>query len=296
MIRKVTGATLILTIGALIWYLFFKDGEFGVRFKSKTLPGDIIQVAKIWNRSLENAEIWEVDSVEFMKQKIIVGKHEYLYEWYFELDNDSSTSVNIVISEKGNELKNKLLVPIAEPPIERDGSKLGQEFYDALKMHLKITGVKMDGLVQTPETLCACIGVETDQLDKARGMMNNYNYLLSFIENNSLEVTGKPIVDVLAWDHGKSRLTYDFCFPVKEPDSVTVHSDFHYKTIPSEKAVKAIYNGNYITSDRAWYYLLLYAQRNDLKIADPPMEVFYNNPNLGINEQDWKAEIFLPVQ
>ena len=63
----------------------------------------------------------------------------------------------------------------------------------------------------------------------------------------------------------------------------------------SVKALKATYNGNYITSDRAWYALLEHAERNAIKVSETPIEVFYNNPNFGGDELQWNAEIFMPL-
>jgi len=42
--------------------------------------------------------------------------------------------------------------------------------------------------------------------------------------------------------------------------------------------------------------MLNYAKKHDLKTIGEPIEFFYNNPNFGGNELEWKAEIFLPVE
>ena len=57
-----------------------------------------------------------------------------------------------------------------------------------------------------------------------------------------------------------------------------------------------IYNGNYITSDRAWYELLDDAERKNIEVHQTPVEVFYNNPNYGGDELNWKAEIYMPLK
>jgi len=60
--------------------------------------------------------------------------------------------------------------------------------------------------------------------------------------------------------------------------------------------LKAIYNGNYITSDRAWYALLDYAAKNGIAVTGLPIEIFNNNPNMGTNELEWETEIFMPLK
>jgi hypothetical protein len=42
--------------------------------------------------------------------------------------------------------------------------------------------------------------------------------------------------------------------------------------------------------------LIRFAQEKGYKINGLPIEYFYNNPNLGLAEEDWKAEIFLPIK
>jgi len=39
-----------------------------------------------------------------------------------------------------------------------------------------------------------------------------------------------------------------------------------------------------------------YAEKNNLEVTGHPLEFFYNNPNMGGNELNWKAEIFMPLQ
>ncbi len=57
-----------------------------------------------------------------------------------------------------------------------------------------------------------------------------------------------------------------------------------------------MFNGNYITSDRAWFSLIDYDEKNSYEIVALPLEVFHNNPNMGSNEKDWKTEIYMPLK
>ena len=93
----------------------------------------------------------------------------------------------------------------------------------------------------------------------------------------------------------KDSINYNFCFPIIKSDSLPKHHLISYKQQESVKALKATYNGNYITSDRAWYALLEHAERNAIKVSETPIEVFYNNPNFGGDELQWNAEIFMPL-
>ena len=73
------------------------------------------------------------------------------------------------------------------------------------------------------------------------------------------------------------------------------HKIIKFKEVKGQKALKAIYNGNYITSDRTWYALVDEAKKRGLKISGNPIEVFHSNPNMGGDELLWKAEIYMPL-
>jgi len=165
-----------------------------------------------------------------------------------------------------------------------------------MKEHLEITNVKVIGESETPEAFCVCRSIETDQIDKANGMMKDYPLLTSFISDKNLQANGRPIVKIREWSHTKGKLKFDFCFPIIRIDSLPKSDSLTYKELQKEKALKAIYHGNYITSDRAWYELTRYAKANGYQISGLPFEYFHNNPNLGLRESQWLAEIYLPVK
>ena len=280
---------------AFTYYLFFKPYEFEVRFKAKTLPGDLIGTLRIWNRSLDSANVVAVDSFRSLRQTIVLDDRSYVYEWKFNVVGDSVTHVNVQISEPNRTLINKILIPITEQAIERDASDIISRFYEVLKIHLEITKVKVVGEVELDSVFCVCRSLETRQAEKANGMMKDFSLLTSFISNFNLEPDGLPIVKVLEWNHNLGLLKFDFCFPIKKMDSFPVTESVVFKTIEGGRALKAEYFGNYITSDRAWYELIHYARSRGYIVNGLPIEYFHNNPNLGMNEREWKADVYLPV-
>ena len=289
----ILSAAILLALG---WYFLIKEGEFEVRFKAKTLPGDLIQTLAIWNKSLQPSHQLEIDSLSSVIQQITIGDRSYRYQWNFRQEDDSTTLVEAVISQPDRSFLNKLLVPFTRQQIEEDAEQQVRTFYKITQEHLDITRVSVMGLDSVDSRFCICIPLKTRQTDKANGMMKTYNYLVDYIEKNNLEVAGKPSIDILSWSHNEGTLEYDFCFPILPSDTLPADPSFYYKSILGTRAIKAVYNGNYITSDRAWYYLYQYARDNQLKIKGFPLEVFYNNPNMGLNESLWKAEVFLPVE
>jgi len=94
----------------------------------------------------------------------------------------------------------------------------------------------------------------------------------------------------------EGNIEFNFCYPILQQETNPYHPEIIYKRIPSRPAIKAVYNGNYTTSDRAWYVLLDYAKQNNLEVTGLPVELFYNNPNMGGDELNWKAEIYMPLK
>lgn len=287
---------LAFAFALLAWYLLFRPFEYQVNFQSRTLPGDIIETIRIWNRTF-GGEIVEVDSTMRVVQDVNKGGRNYRYVWNFELVNDSTTAVNIQISEPSRSMVNKFMIPFSNTAIEQDAREISSEFYNILKQHLAITSVKIVGEEKLDAKFCVCTTRETSQIEKANGMMVDYPLLTAIVDDFDLEVAGPPIVKVRYWSHNEGKLKFDFCFPIQPtmniPELAIPHVEF--KQVEAQIALKAEYRGNYITSDRAWYSLIQYAAANGYKINGLPVELFHDNPNLGWNEKDWLAEVFLPI-
>ncbi len=286
----------VIGLGVLCWYLFMRKFEFQVNFRANTLPGDIIETIRLWDRKIEEATIISVDSTNSLSQQIVWNGRTYIYDWQFKILNDTSSKVSINITEPASSFSNKFLVPFVDRPIEQAAREISNMFYGILKEHLNITRVTVQGEAELPPSFCVCRTLETSQIEKANGMMRDYGLMTTFIDDFKLVPEGPPIVKVLEWNHSLGHLKFDFCFPIVKSDSLPGGYDIQYKRIERRKALKAIYYGNYITSDRAWYALVQYAKSNDYTVDGLPVEYFYNNPNLGANEKEWKAEVFLPIK
>ena len=280
---------------AILYYLFLKPSDFEVNFKSKTLPGDLIQTLRLWSRSLDSAQVINVDSLKSIVQTIYWNNRSYVTDWYFNAWDDSTTTVNVKISEPGHSALNKFLIPFTSQPIESDAEEMVRSFYDILKEHLRITSVKILGETELDSSFCVCSHLETKQIEKAKGMMKDYALLASFIDTRGLKVNGPPMVRIVEWKQISGQIKFDFCFPVQRIPNLPDANIFTYKSFDKISALKAEYRGNYITSDRAWYELLNFAEKKGYKISGAPIELFFDNPSLGLNETNWKAEVYIPI-
>src|SRR6187399_2776636 len=122
--KKVLWTLGVVLLMALVYYVFIRPYEFEVNFKAKTIPGDLIETIRIWSRSLDSANVTQVDSFSGLKQNMTWEGRHYQYDWQFTGVNDSLTEVSIRISEPRRSIVNKLLVPFTTQPIEQDAADI----------------------------------------------------------------------------------------------------------------------------------------------------------------------------
>ncbi|SFB66777.1 hypothetical protein SAMN04487891_101166 [Flagellimonas taeanensis] len=294
--KKVFISVPILLLVLLLWYLFIKPQDYQVSFKTKAIPGTIYETVKAWNMGFDSVVPLQFESPTHFEQTIVVNDSVHVYEWNITPIHDSLSQVKVNIKDPEHTLKNKVSVPFSDTDLEKGVRKTLIQFNGFLNDHLKDFKVSIVGEAELFSSFCACVALNTTPENKARGMMANYSLLNSFLVENGVTLNGLPFVEVENWDLKTNMLTYNFCYPILRSEKLPNHPDIAYKRIFSKKTLKAIYNGNYITSDRAWYALLDYAQKNNIAVENKPIEVFYNNPNMGGNELNWKTEVYMPLK
>ena len=294
--KKISTIIGFLTIGFLLWYFIIKPYDYLVTFKVKTTAGTINQSIKLWNTSLENSSPIQQENLKNLTQQIIVKDSSFNYNWSISSVNDSISKVNVYVTDIDHSFANKISIPFGTTDFEKRTQNTITDFIDKLKEHLNKIRVRVVGIDSTRTTYCAYIPMKGLQIEKARGMMQNYSLLTSVLSAENIEMNGTPFVEITNWNTQNDSIAYNFCFPVIKSDSLPIDPRIQYKQYSGVKALKASYNGNYITSDRAWYALLDYAGNNDIEIVKKPLEVFYSNPNFGGDELKWEAQIYLPIK
>lgn len=286
----------LVLLGMLVWYLFIKPFDYIVSFKAKTFPGAINQSIKIWSISLKNSTIIEQNDINNLTQKITFNDSIFIYNWKITAVNDTTSNVKVYIKDVNHSLMNKISLPFSNTDFEKRTKKTILDFHKKLNEHIKKFKITIKGERKFKSTYCAFVPIKGSQISKASGMMQNYSLLSTILVENNVVLNGNPFVEITYWDMVKDSIHYNFCFPIKKSDSLPKHKLIKYKQIEGKNALKAIYNGNYITSDRAWYALINYAKKNNIEIEKKPIEIFYNNPNVGSDELSWKAEVYLPIK
>ena len=156
----------------------------------------------------------------------------------------------------------------------------------------KVSGVEKTNI---PEKNVAYIQLACKLHEKARVMIEHTIDVMEYIRNNDIKLTGDPFLEITKWDLVEGDIEFNFCFPIPKLESYPKSERVKVKTIPSKPAIKTIYNGNYRISDRGWFHLLDYAERQDINIKKLPVEFFLNDPHSGGDDLEWEAEIFMPI-
>lgn len=294
--KKVLAVLGIAIVSAIIWYFFLKSNDYQVTFEVKTFPGEINQIIKTWSKTQEGTGITDEKPITELTQQLQFGDSTHIYEWKITAIHDSLSRVRVRARDKDHSFQNKLNIPFADTDFEKRTRKTLLDFVDKLNEHRKKFKVEIIGEEEIPTTFCACTDVKSTQIEKADGMMRDFPLLTSFLSKHNVQLNGSPFLEVTEWQKGVDSLMFKFCFPIVQSDILPEHPELSYRNFYGKKALKAIYNGNYISSDRAWYALIDYAERNHIAISELPVEVFYNNPNMGGDALKWKAEIYMPLQ
>ncbi|MDT0606687.1 GyrI-like domain-containing protein [Croceitalea rosinachiae] len=294
--KKVLSGFLLIILLGLIWYLFIKSYDYTVRFEANTSPGAINQTLKLWDRTLDTIEsIEQKGSLYHLMQKVQFNDSVHLYHWKIKSLTDSTSKVLVNIKDVDYSFINKVKVPFSDTDFEKRSRKTVLEFMEYLNEHIDEFKVTIIGEEEMPSKYVAYLPIKATQFKKADEMMKNTSYLSQTLLHSKTILDGPPMVEITKWDRKNDSLEYNFCYPIIRSDHLPINTEIEYKRIFGKKALKAIYNGNYITSDRAWYALLDYAKTKGIQVEPHPIEIFHNNPTGG-NEIEWKAEIYLPIK
>lgn len=294
--KKLVTGLLIFLLGGLLWYLFLKPHDYQITFKTKAIPGTINQTIKLWADGLDTTELLTQTDLQHFAHQIQFNDSIYEYQWIVKPLNDSTSQVKVLVTDISNSLSNKIAIPFSETDFEKRTKRTVRNLMEVLKEHTENFKVTIIGIEEIPSKYCAYVSVKSSQREKAFKMMKEYPFLNSVLTKNNVELDGRPFIEVENWFIDKDSIVFNFCYPIVKSDTLPKIKGLAYKQIQERKAIKSIYNGNYLTSDRAWYAMLDYAKKNDLKIKKTPFEFFYSNPNMGGDALNWKAEIFMPLK
>lgn len=294
--KKISLVILLIVLGTLIWYLFIKPYDYLVTIKANTLPGTINQTIKLWGKIIDRDSKVRQDDIHNISQELTINDTTYSYQWKIQPLNDSASRIKVYVKDINHSFTNKINIPFSDTDFEKTTKRTLLAFHERLTDHLEEFKVEIIGKDTFPGNYCVYIPIKTTQLDKALGMKQYYSLLSGFVASNNIELNGTPMAEITKWDLETDSIHYNFCYPIIKSDSLPIDNLIKYKQLSIKPSIKAIYNGNYITSDRAWYSLLNYANKNNIEIISNPIEIYHNNPNMGGDALRWETEVYMPIK
>ncbi|WP_340199753.1 GyrI-like domain-containing protein [Ascidiimonas sp. W6] len=293
--KKIIILFIIAAIAAVAWYLFVKPYDYRVAFNIKTSPGTAHE--EILDFAMLNINLKTNNSVGFesVSQTLKLKDSTIQLNWHIKALNDSVSKITVDLTDPVHSLSNRISVPFSKSAIEKIARGMLIPFKLSFDQKLTDFRVEIVGEATIEEVFCACTSLKSSQKGKAYSMMSNNFVVDNLLSENGMKVTGNPFLKINKWIVDKKGIEFDFCFPTEKRDSLPKNPLVFFKTIPAQKAIKAVFYGNYKSSDRAWYALYDYATRNEIGIKLQPREVFFNNPNAGGDDKNWKSEIFMPL-
>ncbi len=294
----VSSISLSLLLG---WYFFVKESDYCITFTAKTATGTVFQGINDWSitqqkNKNENYKILEKRKYDFIKQQLKNGNEEMEYTWNMKSINDSMSSVTIGIKDLNHSFYNRLTVPFFSTKFKTAQIEKIKSFKTGLEHHIDDFKIKIDGEKSSKEIYVAYISLKSLMQEKAQNMIEYDPDIVGYLDRNKIKIIGfRPYLEVTNWDREKEIVSFNYCFPISKDTKYVPDSKVKFKTIPAIKGIQATYYGNFRTSDRAWFALLDYAKKHDIKLENTPLEHFLDNPFNGGNELEWKTEIIIPI-
>lgn len=293
--KKFISLSIIIALALGAWFLFLKPGDFTAKIKAQTNVGSLEQSIKNWTQEAKLLDVEIKDESTRLVQEIKAQDSTHVYEWHVTRINDTLSEILVHVTDPDNSIANRWKGLFKETDFKKKAKATVLDFNTRLEDHLERITITIEGRDTIHSNFYAYTELEGLQILKANGMMKDISHLQNTMVRNDIEMKGLPFVRVTDWNRETDSIKYQFAFPIIEQDTLPEIIDIKYAKRPEQQAIKATYNGNYITSDRAWYALLNYAKTNNIKVDPRPLEVFYNNPSMGGDESRWKAEIYLPI-
>ncbi len=292
----------IVIVFLLGWYFFIKQSDYTITFKVNTSTGTVFQGIREWstqNYKVKNVVYQDLDkrNFDFIKQSIVKDKTELVYTWELNSLNDSVTSVSVDIKDLNHSIFNRLTVPFVSTKFTVEQKDNIKNFKRGLEEHISNFKVIIDGEGTSEEIFVAYVSLESVLQGKAQNMMMSDSDIMGYLAKNKIKIIGfRPYLEVVDWDKDNEKLKFNYCFPIPKNTKYVPDNYVKFKKIPAIKGLKASYFGNYGTSDRAWFALLDYAKRNNIKLKNKVLEHFLANPFNGGNELEWEAKIIIPFE
>lgn len=299
MIKKLLKLSVVLFVVFMIWFSFFKTYDHEISFNVNVPSGtmyDIITSEIGWQKLGKELKIKNKDKFKSFTQEININNVPFELDWKFENVNDTNAIVRLNMLNKENSLKERYL-SFFKSSNNLDSLILISKAYKT-KANTFATAfrIEMNGIDTIPAQTYLYVNEKSKRDSKAGKMIKSNGHLFSKNRDSLVTKTGETFVYVQNWDLKTDDINFRYAFPVKPQDNYPTDDKVKVDKISETPALKATFYGNYSLSDQAWIALYNYAERKDISIELKPIEIFYNNPMLGGDDRQWKAEVFMPLK
>lgn len=288
---------LILIAGC--WYFLIKDHQQTVNFNSGFPSGVLYDHLTQWANVLPDG----IDSVRTTKrnpytdidQLIYIQEEQIEVKWEIESTTDSTSRLHAHFDKTQNDFSERIAILLGQSDLPAQGLSITKHVRNTLTAKAK--GFRVGQIADTlvPQKYVAYISVESTVRTKARDMIYRITDIMGYIKQNGIELDGDPFLQLTSWDRSTDRISFDFNFPIVRTDSLPPSPIVKFKQVPQLEALHVPFYGNYRISDIGWYQLLAHAQNKGIETQGLPVEIFRNDPHLGGNELEWRADILLPL-
>lgn len=297
-ILKIALAILILLTG--VWYFLIKDYDYKITFKTPQATGIVYSSLLEWNNweASGSKAVITVTKQPFsnLEQELKVSDSIINIKWEIVRESDSITKVSAYLTDKNNSLLQKLKAPFGKSDFVKRGLSTVKRIQKELKEIENRYRVGRIEMSKIPKQYCAYVSLESKLNEKANQMMGSNAFIITYFEDNNIEIIGNPFLEVTHWNEQENTVAFNFCFPIAFNENYKNSEDLKFKMTEEKPALKVLFNGNYRISDCAWFSIMDYAKRNKIDIEKLPTEIFFNDPHSGGDELEWKTEIYMPIK
>ncbi|QTY27267.1 GyrI-like domain-containing protein [Flavobacterium sp. CS20] len=295
--KKIFGFIGVLFLIILIWFSFFKTYDHQIEFTVDLPQGTIYHMIldpNTWdNKSIKTEHKALFESI---KQTMKINQTPFELLWEFKNINDTNSRVKLYFKNKNHSLSERYKSLFNQSQNLDSLIQISKHLKDSADKFSEIFNITIQGIDTINSTAYLYIEHQAKRADKARYMINSNPLLFSKNQDSLVTKNGKTFVKVNYWQPKTDSISFRYAFPVESQKKYPVDQLVKADTLASQKALKAIFHGNYSISDQAWLAMYHYAKRKGIELDLSPVEIYFNNPMLGGDDTKWKTEIYMPIK
>lgn len=299
--KKKVGYTIFaIFVLAAIWYFFIKQYDYQISFKAYHPKGLVYQTIQEWNynKPKKDSVLITLESTPYksIEQRFKPSKDSIVNVlWELEKVNDTTTEVTGYFKSNQSSISERTKILFTKTDFVNQNIEFAKALRTSLNFKSKIYKISGIDTMEVPAKKYVYIERKGTTESKARAMIGDNSFVMAQITKNNMKLVDFPFIQIQSWDKQTDSISFKFCFPVeRKPDNLSAKLKFEER--PQFKGLRIRYNGNYSKSHFAWYaYEDYFERKGERQPSILPTELFLDNPTLGGNEIEWRADILLPL-